>query len=69
MGENEKFTEDIELTDRRLLSREGDAILDLRFEDTLGGRYRVKDAKKHLVRLLKNEGHKVKTDKERTVNH
>jgi hypothetical protein len=54
LGENERFTEQVNCNHRMLKHNSRDAI-DLWFEDTLGRRYRVKHAKKHLRSLLRNE--------------
>lgn len=55
LGENEKFSENIDALHHMLFDQEtGAAVTDLWFQDTLGRRHRVKGAKKHLQRLLKS---------------
>ncbi len=55
LTEGERFTENIEATDHMLLDREtGDAATDLWFEDTVGRRYAVRDARENLARLFGN---------------
>ena len=51
LGENEEFTETIRAGDHYTFSQEGEEAIDLWFEDTLGKRYKVKNAKKHLKML------------------
>jgi len=54
LGENEKFSEDITEMHPMFFDHErGVAIIDLWFEDTLGRRYRVKNARKHIRQLIK----------------
>ncbi|MHB8519975.1 MAG: hypothetical protein ACYDH9_04385 [Limisphaerales bacterium] len=58
LGENERFTEDMDDRHHMLFDCEAEvAVTDLWFEDTLGRRYRVKGARKHLQQFFKrNEG-------------
>lgn|SRR5690349_12700693 len=54
LAENEIFSEDIDDVHHMLFDHEsGTNIVDLWFEDTLGRRYRVKGAKKHLQQFFK----------------
>lgn len=55
LEENGKFTEDINGQHHVIWNREMDTASDLWFEDTLGRRYRVKHAKKHLEWLFNDE--------------
>jgi len=49
LGENEKFSEDIDDLHHMIFDHEeGVTVSDFWFEDTLGRRYPVKGAKKHL---------------------
>ena len=63
LNENEKFTKTIEHSRQSSMlwggPDENEKAVDLWFEDTVGKRYHVKGAKKHLVRLL-NERHQLK---------
>jgi hypothetical protein len=53
LGENEKFSEEIDRLHHMLFNHDtGAAVTDLWFQDTLGRRYRVEGAKKHLKQLL-----------------
>jgi hypothetical protein len=53
LGENDRFSEDIDEQHHMLFDHEtGSAVTDLWFEDTLGRRYPVKGAKKHLKRFF-----------------
>ena len=52
LAENEAFTKDIRPGDPDTMPFEGEEVIDLWFEDTLGRRYKVKDAKKNLKKLF-----------------
>lgn len=51
LSEGEAFEETIRAGDHYTMSDEGEEAIDLWFEDTLGQRYKVKKAKKHLKEL------------------
>lgn len=51
LGENEAFKEHIRAGDNYSISDEGEEAIDLWFEDTLGRRYRVKNAKGNLEKI------------------
>ncbi len=51
VSENEAFTLSIKVGDHNILSPEGEEAIDLWFEDTLGRRYKVKNAKDNLRKL------------------
>jgi hypothetical protein len=54
LGEHEKYEQELHSSHPMVYRPEHDTwIEDLWFEDTLGRRYRVKDAKRNLKRLLK----------------
>ena len=54
LGENERFSESIDESHHMLFDQEtGAAVTNLWFEDTLGRRYPVRNAKKHLKRFFK----------------
>ncbi|PYK15326.1 MAG: hypothetical protein DME55_13810 [Verrucomicrobia bacterium] len=56
LGENEKFSEDIDDLHHMLFDHEkGVTVSDFWFEDTLGHRYRVKEARKHLEQFFKRD--------------
>lgn len=53
LGENEKFTEDIDIRHHMLFDDKMEsAVSEFWFEDTQGRRYPVKDSKKHLKRFF-----------------
>ena len=51
LGENEVFEKDITAGDSYSMSHECEEAIDLWFEDTLGRRYRVNNAKENLEKL------------------
>ena len=51
IGENEDYSITIRIGDHYILSPEGEDAIDLWFEDTLGRRYKVKNAKDNLRKL------------------
>jgi hypothetical protein len=56
LEENERFSENIDDLRYMVIDHEtGVAVTDLWFEDTLGRRYRVKGAKKHLEQFFKQK--------------
>lgn len=58
LGENEVFEKDIRVGDSYSMSHECEEAIGLWFEDTLGRRYRVKNAKENLEKLWgRNEEH------------
>jgi hypothetical protein len=56
LGEKERFSENIDNLHHMLFDHDtGTPVSDLWFEDTLGRRYRVKNAKKHLAQFFKQD--------------
>lgn len=51
LGENEGLKEHLRAGDNYSMSDEGKGVIDLWFEDTLGRRYRVENAKRNLEKL------------------
>jgi len=52
LGENEAYEEDLRVADGCTMTEEGEEAIDLWFEDTLGRRHKVENAKENLRKLL-----------------